>query len=111
MRLAPILAFCRTTPGAKALWPQKRSLNGIAIVLSSNNAYIESFTIQGMVLSGTSPDGNWWRLWSSKIIPGFSGANSIRSSNRGQWIAHPLFKGLSEPLCKNRQTLREKCRG
>jgi CTP synthase len=78
-----------------------------------NNEFMDRLKEKGMVISGTSPNGelveikgwssavlhptvNWWRSSKSVIIRGFLAVNFIRSSNRDRWSRIRYFEILSK---------------
>jgi CTP synthase len=72
-----------------------------------NNAYIETFTTQGMVLSGMSPDGDLVEIMELKNHPWFLGCQFHPEFKSRPMDCHPLFKGFIRAALQNHQTLRE----
>ena len=50
-----------------------------------NNAYRDTLKKAGLVISGSNPEGTWWRSSSWPTIPGSSAASSIPNSAPGRW--------------------------
>jgi CTP synthase len=72
-----------------------------------NNHYIERFTVEGMVLSGLSPDGRLVEIIELKDHPWFLGCQFHPEFKSRPMDCHPLFKGFIKAALQNRQALRE----
>jgi CTP synthase len=69
-----------------------------------NNSYRAEFVAKGMVLSGTSPDGNLVEIVELKGHPWFLGCQFHPEFTSRPMASHPLFRGFIEAAIENRKS-------
>jgi CTP synthase len=69
-----------------------------------NNSYRAEFVAKGMVLSGTSPDGNLVEIVEVKGHPWFLGCQFHPEFTSRPMAGHPLFRGFIEAAIENRKS-------
>jgi CTP synthase len=69
-----------------------------------NNSYRAEFVAKGMVLSGTSPDGNLVEIVEVKGHPWFLGCQFHPEFTSRPMASHPLFRGFIEAAIENRKS-------
>ena len=72
-----------------------------------NNAYIETFTARGMLLSGMSPDGDLVEIMEFRDHPWFLACQFHPEFKSRPMDSHPLFRGFIRAALQHHQTLRE----
>jgi CTP synthase len=72
-----------------------------------NNSYRAEFSAKGMVLSGTSPDGNLVEIVELKGHPWFLGCQFHPEFTSRPMVSHPLFRGFIEAAIENRKAAAE----
>ncbi|MBL8030543.1 MAG: CTP synthase [Candidatus Doudnabacteria bacterium] len=65
-----------------------------------NNAYLEQLTSAGLIVSGTSPDGNLVEIIEVKDHPFFVGSQFHPEFQSRPLLPHPLFSGFMKAVVK-----------